>query len=45
VGSVQLQFWLAETRLRGLRLHEGLAWAGLAIVTLAQVALIGWLLR
>ncbi len=45
IGSVKMQFWLGETRQRGVRFREGLTWAGLAIVTLGQVGLIYWLLR
>ncbi len=45
IGSVQLQFWLAETRLRGLRFREWLVWSCVGIVTLGQLVLLGWLLR
>ena len=45
LGPVKLQFWLAETRQRGLRLREALTWAGIAAVTLGQVALVWWLTR
>jgi len=40
LGSVQLQFWLAATRQRGLRWREALVWALLAAVTLVQLGLI-----
>jgi pSer/pThr/pTyr-binding forkhead associated (FHA) protein len=40
LGSVKLQFWLAATRQRGLRLREALVWALLAAVTLVQLGLI-----
>jgi hypothetical protein len=43
LGSVKLQFWLAATRQRGLALRESLVWGLLAVVTLAQLALICWL--
>jgi pSer/pThr/pTyr-binding forkhead associated (FHA) protein len=44
VGSTRLQFWLAETRQRGLRLREAFAWGSIALVTLAQLALLYFLL-
>ena len=40
LGSVQLRFWLAATRQRGLRLREALVWALLAAVTLVQLGLV-----
>ena len=45
IGSVQLRFWLAETRQRGLKLREGLVWSCVLLVTLGQLALLYWLLR
>jgi hypothetical protein len=45
LGSVKLQFWLAPTCQRGLKLRESLVWALLVTVTLAQLALIGWLIH
>ena len=45
IGLVQLRFWLAETRQRGLRLREGLVWSCVLLVTLGQLALLYWLLR
>jgi hypothetical protein len=39
-----MQFWLSETRQAGLRLREGLTWAGIAAVSLGQIGLIYWLL-
>ena len=45
LGSIKMQFWLGEVRQGGLRFRVGLTWAGIAIVTLAQVGLIYWLLR
>jgi hypothetical protein len=44
LGPLQLQFWLGETRQAGLRFREGLTWAGIAAVSLAQIALIYWLI-
>lgn len=45
IGSAKIQFWLSETRQRGLRAREWLTWAGIASICLGQVALIYWLLR
>jgi pSer/pThr/pTyr-binding forkhead associated (FHA) protein len=44
IGSIKLQFWLSETRQRGLRLREWLTWAAIAAISLGQVGLIYWLL-
>ena len=45
LGSVRLQFWLAPTRQRSLKLRESLVWTLLAVVTLTQLGLIYWLSR
>lgn len=45
LGSAKLQFWLAAARQRGLRLRENFVWALILLVTLAQFALIYWLLQ
>ena len=45
IGSMRLQFWLSETRQGGLRIREGLTWAGIAAISLGQICLIYWLLR
>lgn len=45
IGSLQFQFWLAQTRQTGLRLREALTWIGIAAISLSQIALIYWLLR
>ena len=45
IGSSRMQFWLSETRQAGLRVREGLTWAGIAAVSLGQIGLIYWLLR
>ena len=45
LGSVQLRFWLARTRQKGLRLREGLAWAAFGLLFVTQAAIIWWLLR
>ena len=43
IGALRLQFWLAETRQLGLGWREWLTWAGIGLVSLAQVALVYWL--
>jgi pSer/pThr/pTyr-binding forkhead associated (FHA) protein len=43
-GSLRLQFWLSETRQRGLRFREALTWLGITAVAALQVALIYWVL-
>ena len=45
LGSAQLQFWLAATRQRGLRLRELFVWTLIIAVTAVQFALIYWLAR
>ena len=45
IGSARMQFWLSETRQTGLRLREGLTWAGIAAISFGQIGLIYWLLR
>jgi pSer/pThr/pTyr-binding forkhead associated (FHA) protein len=45
IGSAKLQFWLAAATQRGLRLRENFFWALLILITVGQLALIGWLLR
>lgn len=45
VGSVKLQFWLAPTRQRSLKVREFLVWGLLLAVTAVQLALIYWLSR
>jgi pSer/pThr/pTyr-binding forkhead associated (FHA) protein len=44
IGSVQIQFWLSETRLSGPHLREALTWGLLLLVCLGQAALLFWLL-
>ena len=44
-GSVQLQFWLGAARQRGLRTGELFVWTLVVAVTVAQFALIYWLIR
>jgi hypothetical protein len=44
VGSVKLQFWLAETRQRRLRFRETFTWVLVAAICLLQVALVYLLL-
>ncbi len=45
IGSLKVQFWLSETRQRGLRLREWLTWGAIAAISLGQVAVIYLLLR
>jgi hypothetical protein len=40
VGPLKIQFWLSETRQRGLRTREFLTWFGLAALCAAQIMLI-----
>ena len=42
-GLVKLQFWLAPTRQRGLKLREAMVWGLLVAVTIGQLALVYWL--
>jgi hypothetical protein len=44
VGSLKIQFWLSETRQRGLRTREFLTWFALAALCVGQIALIYGLL-
>ena len=45
IGSARMQFWLSEIRQTGLRLREGVTWAGIAAISFGQIGLIYWLLR
>lgn len=45
LGALKLQFWLAETRQRGLLWREAFTWAAIIAVCLCQIALIYWLLQ
>ncbi|HXR03834.1 MAG TPA: FHA domain-containing protein [Verrucomicrobiae bacterium] len=45
LGSVQLQFWLAAARQRGLRTSEVCVWTLIVGVTALQVALVYCLIR
>jgi pSer/pThr/pTyr-binding forkhead associated (FHA) protein len=45
IGALKLQFWLGETRQSSLKVREAFSWALVMVVSLAQVALIYWLLR
>jgi hypothetical protein len=45
IGSLKMEFWLAETRQVGLRFREAITWLGIAAVSLGQVGLVYWLLR
>ena len=45
LGAARLQFWFCQTRQGSLRIREALTWAGLVILSAAQVALIWSLLQ
>jgi pSer/pThr/pTyr-binding forkhead associated (FHA) protein len=45
IGSLKLQFWLAEPRQRGLGFREWLTWVFIALICLGQIGLIYWLLQ
>ena len=45
LGSIQVQFWLAQTFQTSLGLREGFSWSLIVAVSIAQVVLIYWLLR
>jgi pSer/pThr/pTyr-binding forkhead associated (FHA) protein len=45
IGSLKIQFWLSETRQRGLGFREWLTWFSIAAISLGQVAVIYLLLR
>ncbi len=44
-GSARIAFRLSQTRQRGLKLREAFIWLTIGGITVAQLALIGWLLR
>ena len=43
IGSLKMQFWLSDTRQASLRFREWLTWAGIALISFLQVALVYWL--
>ncbi len=45
IGAARIQFWLSETRQARLGFREGLTWIGIAAISLAQVALVYYLLN
>ena len=45
VGPLKIQFWLSETRQRGLRTREFLTWFALAALSAGQIVLIYGLLK
>jgi pSer/pThr/pTyr-binding forkhead associated (FHA) protein len=44
IGSLQLQFWLSETRQSSINVREAFTWSLIALVCLAQVSLLYFLL-
>ena len=45
LGSVKLQFWLAQAEQRGLRISECLPWLAMVLMTIGQIALVYLLIR
>jgi pSer/pThr/pTyr-binding forkhead associated (FHA) protein len=45
IGSVQVRFWLAETRQRALSFREWFVWMVVAAISVGQVGLVYWLLK
>jgi predicted component of type VI protein secretion system len=45
IGPVQIRFWLAETRQRGLRIREWFVWTVVVVMSLGEVVLVYWLLK
>jgi hypothetical protein len=45
IGSARIRFWISPASQRSFQSREWLTWSGLVIITLAQMALILWLLR
>ena len=43
IGSLNLQFWLSDTRQGGLGFREVLTWVAIGLISLGQVAIIYWL--
>ena len=44
-GSVKVQFWLAQAEQGRLRITESLPWLAIVLMTLAEIALIYWLVK
>jgi pSer/pThr/pTyr-binding forkhead associated (FHA) protein len=44
IGSIKLQFWLSEAPQRGQTFREVFIWTVIALVCMAQIALVYWLL-
>jgi pSer/pThr/pTyr-binding forkhead associated (FHA) protein len=45
LGSAKIQFWLGDTRQRGLQIREWFVWTLVVATSLGQIALVYWLLR
>jgi predicted component of type VI protein secretion system len=45
IGSVKFQFSLPAVRQRGLRFREWIVWGMIAAVSIAQIAVVYWLLQ
>ena len=45
LGGLRIQFWLARTRQSGFRFRELMIWVTIGTISLAQIALVYWLLQ
>jgi predicted component of type VI protein secretion system len=45
LGSAKIQFWLSDAPQRGLKIREAFVWSIILAATLAQLALIYWLVQ
>ena len=45
IGALKIQFWLSDTRQRGLGFREWLTWLSIAAISFGQIAVIYLLLR
>jgi len=44
-GAVRMQFWLGETRQRGLRLREWFIWSLIVAICFGEISAIYWLIK
>ena len=45
IGALKIQFWLSDTRQRGLGFREWLTWLSIAAISFGQIAVVYLLLR
>ena len=45
IGALKIQFWLSDTRQRGLGFREWLTWLSIAAISLGQIGVVYVLLR